>query len=300
MNTIRTNTNQPLNIAALLLLAAILLITPAIVFGQRSSARGGAPPPPIPTPTPVNPLPQTAPAPGVLYRESFGEAELYRPTGGKGIMKNDQIHVAINRFWIEYPGSKNTNWIASDVGQTWRFCGASDNPYEMFSPIQMTLGMYMNGCVVSFWADVPTTDPTALMPVTLPAEPYEVSFNGYPAPIAGKYLAIGLTSSAALYSNLATSGNVVLVTRPAPPYMNFTLLYELRAGGMNGTLLASGETYFEGWNQIKLRVDPVAHTVGGSVNGTDLGTFPLDVGAPKYAGFEGVGIGDNFVIRTVQ
>ncbi len=138
------------------------------------------------------------------------------------------------------------------------------------------------------------------MPVTLPATPYEVSFNGYPAPIPGKYLALGLTNSGVVTSNLDAAGSVVLVTRPAPPYMNFTLLYELRAGGMNGTLLASGETYFDGWNQLRIRIDPIAHTVGGSINGTDLGVHTLDIGSPRYAGFEGVGIGDNFVIRSVQ
>lgn len=247
-----------------------------------------------------NPLPQTAPAPDVLYRESFGAAELLRPTGGKGVLKDVYAHTNIRNFWIEYPGSKNTAWITSDVGQTWRYCGASDNPYEMFSPIQMTLGMYMNGCVASEWFELPTTNPTALMPFTAPTVPYEVSFNGYPAPIAGKYLALGLTNSGTLYSNLETSGSVVLVLRPAPPYMNFSILYELRAGGMNGALLASGETYFDGWNRMNLRVDPVARTVSASVNETELGTFPLNIGAPKYAAFEGVGIGDNFVIRRLQ
>ena len=83
----------------------------------------------------------------------------------------------------------------------------------------------------------PPSDPTALMPVTLPTTPYEVSFNGYPAPIDGKYLALGLTNSGALYSNLATGASVVLVLRPEVPFSNYMLVYELRAGGMNGELL---------------------------------------------------------------
>ena len=165
----------------------------------------------------------------------------------------------------------------------------------MFSPIQVTYG---NGCVASEWFEVPTTNPTALMPVTLPATPYEVSMNGWPAPIDGKYLALGLTNSGVLYSNLENLGSIVLVIRSPSP--NVTTQYELWAGGMSGTLLASGETYFEPWNQLRIRVDPVAHTVGGSINGADLGVHSLNIGAPKYAGFEGVGIGDNFVIRSVQ
>ncbi|HEY0458579.1 MAG TPA: hypothetical protein VGC97_05455 [Pyrinomonadaceae bacterium] len=247
-----------------------------------------------------NPLPQTAPAPDVIYRESFGEGpDILRPAGGKGNLKETYTHTPIQGFWIEYPGNKNNAWLAPAEGQTWRFCGASDNPYEMFSPIQMTSGYYLNGCVASEWFDAPTVNPTALTPFTAQGVPYEVSFEGYPAPIEGKYLALGLTNSGTLYSNLATSANVVLVLSPAPPNM-YTIHYELRAGGMNGTLLATGDTFFDSWNRMKLRVDPVAKTVGASVNDIELGTFPLNVGAPKYAGFEGVAIGDNFVIRKLQ
>ena len=83
-----------------------------------------------------NPLPQTAPEPGVIYRESFGLGpDIQRPTGGKGTLKPTSLHTPISSFWIEYPGSKNTSWIAPSEGQTWRFCASSDNPYEMYSPI---------------------------------------------------------------------------------------------------------------------------------------------------------------------
>jgi hypothetical protein len=273
----------------------VLMLGAVSVYASGGSGGGGGTVGP-------NPLPQTAPAPDVIYRESFGEGpDLLRPTGGKGTLRATNTHTPIQGFWIEYPGSKNTGWLAPTEGQTWRYCVASDNPYEMFSPIQMlTAGFYSNGCVASEWFDPPTVNPTALMPFTAPTAPYEVSFNGYPAPIEGKYLALGLTNSGTLYSNLETSANVVLVLKPAPPYMNYSILYELRAGGMNGTLLASGETFFDGFNRLKIRVDPVAKTVGASVNDTEIGTFPLDIGAPKYAGFEGIGIGDNFVIRKLQ
>lgn len=270
----------------------------------QSAGRGGGTKDPTPTPTPfpqTNPLPQTAPAPDVVYRESFGEGpNVARPAGSKGILKETYTHTPISNFWIEYPGSKDTQWIAPSEGQTWRLCAASANPFEMFSPIQMTFGNYMNGCVASEWTDQPTQNPTALMPFTAPNTAYEVAFDGYPAPIAGKYLALGLTNSSTTYSNLENAGSVVLFLKPAPPYQNSTILYELRAGGQNGTLLAAGETYFAGWNQMKLTYDPVAKIVGASVNGTSLGSFPLDIAVPRYAGFEGVGIGDNFVIRKSQ
>lgn len=294
---------------ALALVMTLGLITTG-AHGQKQSERrntttaargggggGGGNPTPTPTPVPPNPLPTTAPAPGVILRESFGLADLWRPTGDKGKMKETYLHTPLNTFWLEYPGNKNTQWIAPVEGQTWRLCGASVNPYEMFSPIQMT---YSNGCVASEWFDAPTQNPTALQPFRSPAGAYEITLNGYPAPIAGKYLALGLTGTATTYSNLENSGSIVLFLRPAPPYMNYTVLYELRAGGANGTLLASGETYFDGWNQMKLRYDQVTQTVSANVNGTELGSFVQPIAAPKYVGFEGVAIADNFVIQTLN
>lgn len=287
---------KSLKMVSLLLLIFVLTVSAA--DAQRSAKKGGGNTTPVPQ---TNPLPQTPPAPDVIYRESFGTGnDLVRPTGGKGTLKESYAHTPIRNFWIEYPGSKNTAWIAPAEGQTWRFCGASDNPYEMFSPIQFSFGLANNGCVASEWFDAPTQNPTALMPFNAPNVPYEVSLNGYPAPIAGKYLALGLTNSAVTYSNLENSGSVVLFLKPAPPYSNWSIIYELRLGGLNGTLLASGETYFDGWNQMKLSYNPIAKTVSANVNGTQLGTFPLDLGAPRYAGFEGVAIADNFVIRKLQ
>jgi hypothetical protein len=268
--------------------------------GNGGGNGGGGTPAPTPVPTPIpNPLPATAPEPGVILRDSFGMADLYRPTDGKGAEKETYAHTPINTFWIEYPGSKDTQWLAptESEGQTWRFCGASTNPYEMFSPLQVT---YSNGCAASEWFDAVPQNPSALMPFKQPAAAYEMTLNGWPAPIPGKYLALGLTSVAADYSTLENSGSIILVLKPAPPYMNYTILYELRAGGLNGALLASGETFFDGWNQMRLRYDPVAKTVSASVNGTEMGPFPQTITAPKYAGFEGVAIADNFVVRTLQ
>lgn len=298
-----------LKVLSLLLLVFVLMVSGS--FAQKGANKGGGgnggggnptpTPTPVPTPVPPNPLPQAPPAPDVIYRESFGMGpNLVRPTGGKGDLKPTYLHTPIQNFWVEYPGSKNTAWITPAEGQTWRFCASSDNPYEMFSPLQIRDGLSQNGCAASEWFDPPTRNPTALLPFTAPATAYEISLNGYPAPIAGKYLALGLTNSTATYSNLESSGNVVLFLKPAPPYQNWTILYELRVGGLNGTLLASGETFFDGFNQMKLRYDPVAKTVGANVNGTELGIFPLDIGSPRYVGFEGIAIADNFVIRKLQ
>lgn len=291
------------NVKVLMFLLSLTLLM-SVSFAQKSANKGGSNgggTKPTPTPTPVNPLPQTPPAPDVIYRESFGTGnDVSRPTGSKGTMRDTYAHTPVQNFWIEYPGNKNTAWIAPGEGQTWRFCGASVNPYEMFSPIQFSFGFPNNGCVMSEWFDAPTQNPTALMPFTAPDVPYEVSINGYPAPIAGKYLALGLTNSSVTYSNLENSGDVVLFLKAAPPYQNFTLQYELRLGGINGMLLASGETYFDAFSRLIIRYDPVAKTVGASVNESDLGTFPVNLGVSRYAAFEGVAMADNFLIRKLQ
>jgi hypothetical protein len=250
------------------------------------------------TPTVSCPLPSTAPAPDVIMRESFGPAELLRPKGGKGDCREVWAHTPIRGFWMEYPGSKDTQWLAPAEGQTWRFCGASDNALEMPSPLQLT---YANGCVASEWFDRPVLDiPTALMPFRAPAAAYEISMNGWPAPIAEGYVAIGLTGSGLLYSNLKTSASVWLLLKPKAAFDGFNIVYELRVNGMNGPLLATGETFNNGWNELALSYDPANQTLGGSVNGADLGAYTVAIPTPKYVGFEGVGILDNFVVRSLQ
>lgn len=276
-----------------LALLSVCLILPINAFasggGGGGKGGGGTVDPSV--------LPTTAPAPGVILRESFGLADLMRPTGGKGTLKEIFLHKPIQGFLLEYPGSKDTAWLAPTEGQTWRFAGCSENPYEMFSPIQVTWG---NGCVASEWFDPVVNIPTALMPFKAPASPYEVSINGYPAPLPNGYLAVGLTSSTLLYSNLETSASVWLVILPNAARDNTTIRYELRVNGRTGPVLASGETYFEGFNQVSMKYDPVAKMVSGSVNGVALGTYPLTIATPRYVGFEGIGILDNFIVRQAQ
>ena len=54
-----------------------------------------------------------------------------------------------------------------------------------------------------------------------------------------------------------------------------------------------------GFNQVALRYDPVAQMVGATLNGMELGWYRLAMSAPKFVGFEGVGILDNFVVRKL-
>ena len=242
-------------------------------------------------------LPSTPPAPDVLVRESFGAGpDFMRPAGGKGDMRYSSAHVTLNSFWLEFPGSKSTQWISSEVGQTWKFCGTGVNPYELPSPLQPDP---FDGCIASEWFDPPTTYPTALMPVTvaLPDAGYELSMEGYPAPIPGAYVAIGFTSSGALYSNLTTSGSLWLKVTD-PTRFGLPLHWELRTGSVaSGQLIASGDGGYSGWNHMGLRYSPLAHTVTLSFADAVVGTFPVTIAPPKYLAFEGVGILDDLVLR---
>jgi len=240
-------------------------------------------------------LPTTPPAPDVLMRESFGQGNNLRPAGGKGSAKEVYAHTTIGGFWLEYPGSKDAQWIAPDANQTWKFCGGGGNPYELPSPLQAPY----EGCVASEWFDPVTSYPTALMPITvaLPDAGYELSMEGWPAPIPGGYIAIGFTSSAALTSNLTSGGSLWLRvsddTRSGMP-----LHYELRTGSLaGGQLLASGDAGWAGWNHMAIRYSPAAGTVTLSFADAVVGTYPVTIATPKYLAFEGVGILDNLVLR---
>jgi hypothetical protein len=231
-------------------------------------------------------------------RESFGPGNSARPAGGKGVLKPVFASTNIGGFWLEYPGSKNAQWLTPDAGQSWNFAGSSDNPFEMPSPLQ---SLY-NGAAISAWFDPPTSYPTALMPIVvpLPNGGYELSMEGYPAPdpgVPGAYLAIGFTNSGALQSNLTTSGALWLrVTSPYP--FGVPLHYELRAGSLaSGALLASGDGGAAGFNRMSIRYSPAAGTVTLTFDGVVIGTYAAAMPAPKYLAFEGVGVIDDVVLR---
>ncbi len=262
------------------------------VMVPATFARGGGgtttPPPPS-----VSILPTTAPAPGVLHRESFGMADGYRPAGGKGDLKAVPLHTTLGGFWMEYPGTKNSQWLTPNANQTWKFAACSDDPWEMASPLQ-AVG---NGCIVSEWFDPVTSYPTALQPFVAPATDYELSMDGYPAPIPGGYIGLGFTGSGATVSNLATSGALWLrVTLPVPD-ATVPLSYELRTGGMTGAILASGQMGYAGFNRMALRYSPATSTVTLTIDGTLIGSYAAPMAPPKYVAFEGVGVMDNFVVR---
>jgi hypothetical protein len=240
--------------------------------------------------------PSSAPAPGILVRESFGFGDGFRPAGGKGVLRAVPLHTTLGGFWSEYPASKNSAWLTPDGNQTWKFAGIGGylDPYELPSPLQSS--DFNQGAMVSEWFDAVTQYPTALLPFTPPAKPYAVSMEGYPSVVGGAYVAIGLTASPATLSNFSTVGQVWLGLRKQQAMVNGDLVYEWRLDGSTGALLATGVVEDLTWNRMELRVDPVTKSVSASINGVVLGTQPF-ASVPKYAGFEGVGVLDNFVIR---
>lgn len=276
---------------------------PAAAEGRATILKGGTPAPtpaPAPAPSPASPLPTTAPAPGVLVRESFGLGpDVVRPFGGKGQLKPSNVHTTINSMWVEWPGSKTTAWIAPDLGRTWRICATAPSPYELPTPLQdETLGTA--GCVVSEWSltEPSTLHPTALLPFVAPAGAWTVSMEGYPSVVESAYVALGLTSSALPYSNLESVGQVWLSLRKQQVMVNGPLVYELRLNGRSGELLATGVIDDLTWNQMSISYDPAAQVMSARLNGQALGSYPMKLATPKYLGFEGIGILDNFVVRS--
>jgi hypothetical protein len=231
-------------------------------------------------------------------RESFGlgpNFTIERPAGGQGLLKVDFSEKSINGFWIEYPGSSKTQWIAPDTGQIFEFCG-TNNTHELPSPLEPPGS---GGCALSPWFHAPTSYPTALMPIaiTLPAAGYEMDVDVEPSPFPGAYVAMGFTNSNLLHSNLTTSGALWLRI-DATADSTWRLHYQLRSGGVaTGQLIASGTiSNFDGLPTASLRYS-TSGSVTLAIDGQPLGTFPATLANPKYMAIEGVGGFDNLVLR---
>jgi hypothetical protein len=238
-------------------------------------------------------MPTTAPAPGVIYRESFGADQQWRPNGGKGTLKYVAISQSINGFWAEWPNNKNVAWIDADAGESWKWAGCSLNPNQMPSPIDLDP---FNGCIFSDEAGGMTVFPSALLPFAAPKTAYEFSIDGYPRPVAGAYIAMGFTNTRVTSKALANSGTLWLkvdnsINNPGPMH------YQLRLNGMTGPILAEGNEGYAGFNPMKLRIDPVAQTVTLTINNVVIGTYNAAIAPPTYLAIEGYGMLDNLVVR---
>jgi hypothetical protein len=268
---------------------------------------------------PNYPLPQTPPAPGILVRESFGWGpNQQRPRGDQGVLFpiESAVGTSINDLWVEYPGSSRNRWIAPESdGRPFRVLNfpndgwyltynSETNPFELPSPLQIVKGVFQNGGAGVAYQSGGLL-PTAILP--LPGEinaPIEVGIEAFvqqqPDP---SYISLGFTNSDTTKGNLVNFGSLVLTIKYLDWNTHFPLLlYELRA---NGSLVAQGITSFSPstngnpTNRLRIRYIPQTNTISAQVNDVIIGPFTANIGTPKYSGFEGYGIVDNFVIRAL-
>ncbi|MFL5457968.1 MAG: hypothetical protein ACJ78X_16325 [Myxococcales bacterium] len=281
---------------AISLAAAVILSTPAFASksgtvssggggsgGGGSGGSGGT--------TAVNVLPTTPPAPDVVLRESFGMGDQFggRPQGDKGDLRSPVSSPGLSGYWLEYPGSKNSPWSAS----RWMFASCSLNPYEtLASPLENGIS---DGCLYSEWRDGVLAYADALVPLQAPSAKYTVSTEMYPGMLDGAYVGFGLTTSSSLTANLPASGEIWIQLSTAAPYDGLHGQYAVFSGSQ---VLASGYVAFNGFNPVAITVDPSAQTVTVTYNGTDLGTWSVAVTA-RFIAFEGQGVADDVVVRTV-
>lgn len=254
--------------------------------------------------TPVagtNPLPTTAPAPDVLVRESFGSGPAnVRPKGGKGDLRSAFVGSTLGGFWVEWPGNKNTAWITSAGEATWKFTSSSNpdggNPNLLEMPSPLEVGVY--GQV---WSDItdgaPGGYPTALLPVAWPTGRWALSMAGILSQAPGSTLALGLTDSSQTVGNLTSASKVTLLIKLSAD--GYALDWQLWQGGASRTLLAAGLGEDLGFNRLALIYDPQTQLLSAEVNGVSSGNFPVNLGIARYAAFEGNGVVDDFVLRTL-
>lgn len=291
--------NKGLWFAGAALVAAVLLPMLAMAAGGSSGGGGGGTACDL---TPV--LPGFAPFPDIIIRESFGPGPNdVRPAGGKGCNRADFVSTDIAGFWSEYPGTKNSAWIApAETNQTWRFCAVSDNIYEMPSPLQ-GVDNSENGCLVSDWFDPVATRPTALLPFTQPAGPYEIHLDLWPGlGDPAYYEGFGVTDSAVTDRNLESVGGLWFELGHPDSALNpvVNVTYDVRVNGRMGPVVAAGVVPWTPWMPVNLRYDPVSGNASASLNGVELGSwFVGAIKTPKYIGIEGVGVADNLVVRKL-
>jgi len=261
--------------------------------GGAGGAGGGGAAKPPPAPVPPNPLPTTAPAPGVIFRESFGpgaDGVFSRPQGGSGNLRVVNAGTSLAGFWVEWPGSKSTSW--SSPNGAWIFAFASIDPFETLpTPIQP---FPFDGIAFSDWADGVVTTFDAIAPFRGAATAYTLSADIFPAFLDGSYVGIGLTGSGALNANLQASGQIWLKLSQIAPFDGVAGQYDVMFGN---TSLASGAVVLDGFNPVEITVDPVGQTVNVVLNGANLGTWTTKV-SPSFIAIEGQGWADNVVVQT--
>ncbi len=244
----------------------------------------------------------------VLFRESFGFGPAQqRPKSGKGKLTPVFVATGVSGFWAEFPADKSVTWMSVDAAGVpgWNFAASSPNPYEPPTPMQAPLvggGVDVpNGLAYCFNDLGAFRAMNLLAPVSSPKTKFEVTAELMPRPIVGHSTAMGLTNSNVLEDNFEGSATVWVRILAQVTGVQGSGLAEFRVRGLAGPVVSQQVPVdFNGFNPVKIVVDPVGLTATATVNGIVLGTLPIPAGGTKYLGFEGSGGADDVFVRLAQ
>ena len=267
--------------------------------GGGTSGGGGTTTTGVATPQP-SPNPATAVPGQVLLRESFGYGtNSLRPAGGGGRLRTVGVHTSLSSFWAEYPWNPSAMWISDGASgaQSWAFSASTTDPKQAPSAIDNS---FFNGTMSYISDPGPLGHPAALLPFAAPPIPYQVSLDVLPFPSLANtnIMAVGFTSSPAMYANFENAGQAWMLLRFVDINVDsFNMILELHTNGMTGQSL-SVPVIRTSWDTMTVQFDPVNQLVSGYYNGQFMGSLPYQPTAMSFVGFEGEGTVDNLVVQA--
>jgi uncharacterized repeat protein (TIGR01451 family) len=206
--------------------------------------------------------------------------------------------LSINGLRAEYPNISSEVWATPDVHQmpTWAFASSSLDPATV-EPVGSLDGPGQNGVLCSNTNPTIASNNASLLPFVQPAGPVTLSTSI----VSGWYTtAIGFTSSGALADNFETSGLAWFVIRmptTTPGGQGSTATWELHTNGLAGPS-ASGTMVLGGFNHVAVSYDPTAGKVAASIEGVPVASLDYVVSGVQYAGFQGNGIVNDFLVQA--
>jgi hypothetical protein len=242
----------------------------------------------------------------VYIYDSFGHGQNSRYKQD-GTIINVVQKPNIDGIRAEYPNNKTETWIgAGGTGPTWNLTtvGPGD-PLEPHTPLQESEFGYQDGDAgmdhYEFFG--PQVRPNALVPFAAPTDS-AYTVQGNTAGFNGK-TAIGFTSSGATTSNFETNGQAWLELdytgnfEPGP--LTNIVKWTFHTNGTSGdTLSGTYNGSNSGWAQMAVSYDPVNHVASATLDGNVVASVPYTAQTIKYAGVEGLWVGNinNFAVRA--
>src|SRR4051795_8011382 len=261
-------------------------------------------------------LPTPAIAPGTFdgmasgpnsIRVSFGHGQGTRYKQDGSIVDVSQ-KPNINGIRAEFPNNKTETWIgAGGTGPTWNLSAVGPgDPLEPHTPLQENPDLgYQDGLGAMDHYEFfgPQVRTNALLPFAAPTgSAYTV--QGDTVGFDGK-TAIGLTSSSATNANFETSGQAWLELDWTGNFstggQTGILKWTFHTNGTSGDTLSGTFTpNAHGWAQIAVSYDPVNHVAAATLDGNVVASVPYTAQTIKYAGVEGLWVGNinNFAVRA--